>query len=81
MVGRTYSLKSTPNDRFFWEIYDDGLRIYIHTYIIGRYNPSVRIIDLVSHTARDLQLKVNAKRQIFFEKFMTTVCVFTYIHT
>ena len=23
---------------------------YIHTYIIGHYNPSVRIIDLVSHT-------------------------------
>ena len=22
----------------------------IHTYIIGRYNPSTRIIDLVSHT-------------------------------
>ena len=22
----------------------------IHTYIIGHYNPSVRIIDLVSHT-------------------------------
>ena len=24
--------------------------IYIHTYIFGHYNPSVRIIDLVSHT-------------------------------
>ena len=23
---------------------------YIHTYIIGHYNPSVRIIDLVTHT-------------------------------
>ena len=23
--------------------------IFIHTYIIGHYNPSVRIIDLVSH--------------------------------
>ena len=23
--------------------------LYIHTYIIGHYNPSVRIIDLVSH--------------------------------
>ena len=23
---------------------------FIHTYIIGHYNPSVRIIDLVSHT-------------------------------
>ena len=22
----------------------------VHTYIIGHYNPSVRIIDLVSHT-------------------------------
>ena len=24
--------------------------ILAHTYIIGHYNPSVRIIDLVSHT-------------------------------
>ena len=24
--------------------------VYIHTYIIGHYNPSVRIIDLVSQT-------------------------------
>ena len=29
----------------------DSLKnIYIHTYIIGHYNPSVRIIDLVPHT-------------------------------
>ena len=25
-------------------------KYYIHTYIIGHYNPSVRIIDLVSYT-------------------------------
>ena len=48
----------------------------IHTYIIGHYNPSVRIIDLVSHTTcvvcvnfihkwRDLQFKVDFERQIF----------------
>ena len=32
--------------------YSNILSIYsfIHTYIIGHYNPSVRIIDLVSHT-------------------------------
>ena len=23
---------------------------FVHTYVIGRYNPSVRFIDLVSHT-------------------------------
>ena len=51
-------------------------KYYIHTYIIGHYNPSVRIIDLVSHTTyvvcvnfihkwRDLQFKVGSKRQIF----------------
>ena len=49
---------------------------YIHTYIIGHYNPSVRIIDLVSHTTyvvcdnfihkwRGLQFKVDSERQIF----------------
>ena len=26
------------------------MKQYIHTYIIGLYNPSVRVIDLVSHT-------------------------------
>ena len=48
---------------------------YIHTYIIGHYNPSVGIIDLVFHTTycvcvdfirkrKDLQFKVDR----FFEK-------------
>ena len=52
----------------------------IHTYIIGHYNPSVRIIDLVSHTTyvvcvnfiykwRDLQFKVDFERQIFLRNF------------
>ena len=51
------------------------------TYIIGYYNPSVRIIDLVSHTIYvvcvnfihkwrdDLQFKVDSERQIFFKNF------------
>ena len=51
-----------------------------HTYITGHYNPSVSISDLVSHTTyvvcvnfihkwRDLQFKVDTKRQIFWETF------------
>ena len=50
------------------------------TYIIGHYNPSVGITDLVSHTTyvvcvnfiyrwRDLQFKVDSERQIFWETF------------
>ena len=58
-----------------------GINIsYIHTYIIGHYNPPVTIIDLVSHTTyvvcvnfihkwRDLQFKVDSERQIFWETF------------
>ena len=53
---------------------------HIRTYIIGYYNPSVRIIDLVSHTTyvvcvnfihkwRDLLFKVDSERQIFWETF------------
>ena len=49
---------------------------HTYIYIIGRYNPTVRIIDLVSHTNyvvcvniihkwRDLQFKVVFERQIF----------------
>ena len=52
----------------------------IHTYIIGHYNPSVRIIDRVSHTTyvvcvnfihkwRQLQFKGDSERQIFRETF------------
>ena len=51
-------------------------RDFIHLYIIGHYNPSVRIIDLVSHTTyvvcvnfmhdwRVVQFKVDSERQIF----------------
>ena len=54
---------------------------FIHTYIIGHYNPSVRIIDIVSHSTyvvcvhfiykwRDLQFKVNSERQILLRKFL-----------
>ena len=50
------------------------------TYIIGHYNPSVWIIDVVSHTTyvvcvnfihkwRDLQFKVDSERQIYWETF------------
>ena len=53
---------------------------YTYIYIIGHYNPSVRTIDLVSHTTcvvcvnfihkwRDLQFKVDSKRQIFWHFF------------
>ena len=49
-----------------------GYRTY--TYIIGHYNSSVRIIDLVSHTTyvhkwRDLQFKIDSERQLFWETF------------
>ena len=53
---------------------------FIHTYIIGHCNPSVRIIDLVSYTTyvvcvnfihkwRDLQSNVDSEWQIFWESF------------
>ena len=53
------------------------IHTYIYIYIIGHFNPSVRIIDLVSHTTyvvcvsfihkwRDLQLTVDSERQIFY---------------
>ena len=52
------------------------LGTFYNTYVIGHYNPSVRIIDLVSfityvvcvHFIRkwqDLQFKVGSERQIF----------------
>ena len=55
-------------------------KINLHTYIIGHYNPSARIIDLVSNTTyvvcvnfihkwRDLHFKVDSERQIFLRNF------------
>ena len=72
----------------FWKSYEKSvykcsIHIHIYIYIIGHYNPSVRIIDLVSYTTyvvcvnflhkwRDLQFKVDSERQIFWELFWYT---------
>ena len=56
-------------------------KLYLHTYIIGHCNPSVRIIDLVFHTTyvvcftfihkwRDLLFKVESERQFLEKLFM-----------
>ena len=46
MVDCMHLLKGYPSgDVLFAKLY-----FYIHTYIIGHFNISVRIIDLVSHT-------------------------------
>ena len=61
-------------------VWEEILLVYIHTYIIGHYNPLARIIDLVSHTTyvvcvnfihkwRGLQFKVDSERQIFWGTF------------
>ena len=49
-----------------------SLRRYMNayrTYVIGHYNPSVRIIDFI-HKWRDIQFKVDSERQIFEKLFM-----------
>ena len=83
-----------PHRKFVYLLIGTQPRIslvtYIHTYIIGYYNPSVRIIDLVSHTTyvvknvnfinkqRELQFKVDCELQIFFEKlFMASLFTVT----
>ena len=65
--------------------YLNDAKIYFfcsHTYIIGHYNLSVRIIDLASHATyvvcfnffihkwRDLQFKVDSEREIFMAIFI-----------
>ena len=56
------------------------LSLLTEDIIIGHYNPSVRIIDLVSHTTyvvcvnfihkwRELQFTVDSERQIFLRNF------------
>ena len=59
----------------------------LNTYIIGHYNTSVRIMDLVSNTTyivcvnfiyngRDLQFKVKSELQIFWETFHSNLFTF-----
>ena len=66
-----------------------AILLKLHTYIIAHYNPSVRIIDLISHTTYvmcvnfkqqrcDLQIKVNSERQIFEKLF---IAIFIYSHS
>ena len=38
------------SERGFWKKWKNRYFLIIHPYIIGHYNPSVRIINLVSHT-------------------------------
>ena len=63
-----------------YRIKTHNMSVARHTYIIGHYNPSVRIIDLVSHTTyvvyvnfihkwRDLLFEVDSERQTFWETF------------
>ena len=63
------------NNFFIYKIWFKT-NFYEDAYIIGHYYPSVRIIDLVSHTSdvvcvnfihkwRDLQFKVDLEHQIF----------------
>ena len=59
-----------------------------NAYIIGHYNPSVRIINIVSHTSyivcvnfihkwQDLHFKVDSEQQIFLRNFSWQICLFT----
>ena len=70
---------------YIWRSFEKRNQIHmLHTYIIGHYNPSVRIIDLFSYTTyvvcvnfirkwRDLPFKVDSeqqgRQQIFWETF------------
>ena len=60
----------------------------LYTYIIGHYNPSVRFIDLVSHTTyvvcvnfihkwQNLQFKVDSERKIFWETFHGSLLIYS----
>ena len=84
MVDSSSNALIICNDKFLLKIYLKvrHYKILLHniTYLNGHYNPSVRIIDLVSHTIyvvcvnfihkwRDLQFTVDSERQIFLRNF------------
>ena len=83
IISRFWKLTSTRYDKKitvilkFFPFLENALKIKLHTYIIGHYNPSVRIIDLVSYTTyvvcvnfrHKWQFKADSERQIFWETF------------
>ena len=92
ILMRNNTCTQQPNtklhDIFFKKFLRHMVNTYIHTYIIGYYNPSVWIIYLASHTTyvvyvifirkcRDLQFKVDSERQIFDKLFITILFTLT----
>ena len=77
MSAGTYCLYSTPNDRFSEKLFMAfSFTLRVHAYIIRHYNPSIRIIDLVSHTTylarvnfirewQNLQFNIDSEQQFF----------------
>ena len=73
----TFIYHKVFNDYKLSNVFEWKFSFLSHTYIHNwPYNPSVRVIDLVSHTTyvvyvnfihkwRDLQFKVDSERQIF----------------
>ena len=85
IVGRLYNICFLTVHFLFTKLKLRLIWIYICalniSYIIGHYNPSVRITGLVSHTTyvvcvnfihkwRDLQFKIDSERKIFWETFL-----------
>ena len=50
IINKNYKNKTMQVNKLVYKLLYCLLSGFIHTYIIGRYNLSVRIIDLVSHT-------------------------------
>ena len=62
------------------KIYEPKLVTRIHTYIIARYNPSVRIIDLVSHTTYVVCFNfIQIKKKNCYEKFLKKLATSIYV--
>ena len=72
LLKRAFCYRQQLVFQFFFYLLNRS-KTYIHTYIIGHYNPSSRIIDGVFHTTyvvcvnfihkwRDLQFKVDSER-------------------
>ena len=72
MSGGTYSLKSTPNDRFFLSnFFMAGLftfRVIARNQMRGSFRRKMFIFSFIREW-RDLQFKVDSERQIFLSKF------------
>ena len=71
-----YSREQRSTETFFSYMEENRNTFIIHTYRIGRYNPSVWIIDIVSHTTYGVRVNFIYGGKYSFEKLFHGIFIY-----